>query len=326
VPEYRLTRYRGKFAITFADGSGKRRRLSTGTADPLEAARELERFRLDSAAPVVIGVDGILDEHLKKLEGRAWSATAIHQVKPLRKAFGGLLPMQITEDAVKAYVASRIAAGRAPQTVRNEISVLASALNHAMNKRLIAERPHIAFPQGSPPREHRLTREQFRAMMDATTTPHVRLFLALAIGTGARSAAILDLTWGRVDITHRTIDLRVNVFARMKGRAVVPINDALLSELEKAHAVRLSDAVIEHGGKRIHNISKGVKEAGKRIGCPWLSPHVLRHSAAVWMAEAGNPMSEIAQYLGHRDSGITERVYSRFSPTHLRKAAQSLEW
>ena len=43
------------------------------------------------------------------------------------------------------------------------------------------------------------------------------------------------------------------------------------------------------------------------------------------MAEAGHPMSEIAQYLGHADSRITERVYARYSPSHLRRAADALE-
>ena len=54
------------------------------------------------------------------------------------------------------------------------------------------------------------------------------------------------------------------------------------------------------------------------------TPHMLRHSAAVWMAEAGQPMHVIAQYLGHTDSRITQRVYARFSPTLLRGASEAL--
>jgi len=43
------------------------------------------------------------------------------------------------------------------------------------------------------------------------------------------------------------------------------------------------------------------------------------------MAEAGVPMSEIAQYLGHSSTNVTERVYARFSPDYLRKAAAALD-
>jgi integrase len=44
------------------------------------------------------------------------------------------------------------------------------------------------------------------------------------------------------------------------------------------------------------------------------------------MAEQGIPMDEIAQYLGHTDPRITYRVYARFSPEHLKKAANALEF
>ncbi|WP_253284257.1 MULTISPECIES: tyrosine-type recombinase/integrase [unclassified Ruegeria] len=57
-----------------------------------------------------------------------------------------------------------------------------------------------------------------------------------------------------------------------------------------------------------------------------VSPHVLRHTAAVHMAEAGIAMEEIAQFLGHSDSRITASVYARYSPEHLRKAASALEF
>jgi hypothetical protein len=48
---------------------------------------------------------------------------------------------------------------------------------------------------------------------------------------------------------------------------------------------------------------------------------LLRHTAAVLMAENGVPMSEISQYLGHNSTETTERVYARYSPDYLRKAA-----
>jgi integrase len=43
------------------------------------------------------------------------------------------------------------------------------------------------------------------------------------------------------------------------------------------------------------------------------------------MAEGGVPMSEIAQYLGHSSTRVTETVYARYSPTYLRGAAKALE-
>lgn len=53
-------------------------------------------------------------------------------------------------------------------------------------------------------------------------------------------------------------------------------------------------------------------------------PH-LDGYAAVWMAEAGVSMDEIASYLGHSDPRLTYRVYAKFSPAYLAKAASALD-
>lgn len=49
-----------------------------------------------------------------------------------------------------------------------------------------------------------------------------------------------------------------------------------------------------------------------------VSPHEFRNSAAVWMTEAGIQMKQIADYPGHEDSNIMERVYARFSSAYQR--------
>jgi integrase len=83
--------------------------------------------------------------------------------------------------------------------------------------------------------------------------------------------------------------------------------------------------VVEYADTPVRSIKKALARAARRAGLSWVSPHVLRHTAAVWMTEAGRPMAEIAQYLGHTDSRLTERVYARFSPDYLRGAAAALE-
>ena len=56
-----------------------------------------------------------------------------------------------------------------------------------------------------------------------------------------------------------------------------------------------------------------------------VSPHEFRHSAAVRIAEAGVQMKQNADYLGHQDSRITERVYAQPSPAYQREAAFGAE-
>lgn len=324
-PDFKLTRHRGVFAVTYIDEKGERRRRTTGTADAVEAARFLEAYQRNLAAPKAISVSSILDHHLRALEGRASAKIAEHQAKPLRRAFGGLLPMQITREAVEAYVAGRAAQGRKPWTIRSEVALLSTALNRAEKDRLIAERPHIPIPAEGPARDLFLTREQFGAIMAACPSHHVKLFLLIAISTGARATAILELTWDRVNLDAGLIDFRKSVFARMKGRAVAPMTPTLKAALSQAKEMAIGPHVIEQAGEPLARIVRGVKAAGARVRVPWLSPHVLRHTAARWMAEDGVSMAEIAAVLGHKNSRVTEATYAKFSPTYLKKAVASLD-
>src|SRR5690606_16165522 len=98
------------------------------------------------------------------------------------------------------------------------------------------------------------------------------------------------------------------------------------AELLEAQKAAVTPYVIEYGGQKVGNIKKGFAAAVKRAGLDDVTPHDLRHTAAVWMAEAGASMAEIAQVLGHSDERITYRVYARFSPDHLRRAMTALEF
>jgi len=102
------------------------------------------------------------------------------------------------------------------------------------------------------------------------------------------------------------------------------MNESAHAALLEAYRARTTQHVIEWGGKPVASIKKGIASAARRAGLK-CSPHVLRHSAACIMVEAGVPMDEVAQYLGHSDVRTTFRIYARYSPDHLRTAAKSLE-
>lgn len=182
------------------------------------------------------------------------------------------------------------------------------------------------MPPASAPRDRYLTKGEVDTLLAAIDTPHVRLFVILAVTTGARMSALLDLTWGRVDFERGIIDLNPpGRHKTNKRRTVVPMNRRARIALEEAYEARLSDFVIEHGGKQIASVKKAIRMAAQRSGVE-CSPHVFRHTAAVWMAEADVPMSKIAQYLGHTNARMTETVYARFSPSYMRDASAALDW
>ena len=151
------------------------------------------------------------------------------------------------------------------------------------------------------------------------------LFIVLALTTAGRREAILDLTWDRVNFERGLIQLG-DGRKRTKGRATVPIHESARPYLEAAFKAKRTRHVIEYADRAVRSVRTGFDNACAAAGLDDVSPHVLRHTAAVQMAEGGAPMSEIAAVLGHSDSRITERVYAKYSPGYLAKAVGKIGW
>lgn len=312
----RLVKYRGKWAVTWAEGG-----RTLGTADRAEAERQLidaqSRIRQRRPAETVSQiVAAYLEDRQERIAHPEAMALAWRTAEPF---FGHLRPDQIDAALCRKFTAQRIKAGRSRGTVRKQLSILAAALAWK-DKNTPAK---IELPSPPPPRLRRLSKRDVERLAEGAASPHARLFIVLAYATAARASAILDLTWERVDFERGRIDLGEGP-TRTKGRAVVPMTEAARAALEQAKEAATTEWVIEYGGEKVASVKKAFQRAAKRAGVE-ASPHVLRHSAAVRMAEAGVPMSEIAQYLGHSSTKVTERVYARYSPDYLRRAAEALE-
>jgi integrase len=109
-----------------------------------------------------------------------------------------------------------------------------------------------------------------------------------------------------------------------KNRAVVPIVAKLRPLLEEARKAATCRHVIEYGSKPVVSLKTATRGAARRAGLPGATPHLLRHSAATWMAMAGIPMEQIDRFLGHRDVRVTWRIYAKYSPDYLRGAIDAL--
>lgn len=315
----RIKLYRGWFYAVWSDG-GETRRATLRTQDRDEAVRRLADFGRTLAARAET-VGEIMAGYLDDLDKRARSPERARDAwKALAPQFGPLRPDQVTREECRAYVAGRRRQGRQDGTINKELRTLRAGLRWA-NPQTAAI---VETPANPPPRDRYLTRAEYARLLAGCASPHVRVFVAVALATAGRAAAILELTWTRVDFDRGLIRLWDGDGGR-KGRATVPMTEAVRAVLLEAKAAALTPYVVEYAGGRVRSVKKAFERAAERAGLSDVTPHVLRHTAAVWLAEAGTPMAEIARYLGHADSRITERVYARYSPDYLRGAARALE-
>lgn len=348
MPEYKLQKFRDGYAICLYEGGKRVSRRQLASRDAAGAAAEFTRIVADASRPVDPDVRTIWEAYRAEKEGRRIALNMKWSAKPVLAYFGDRKPDEITGKLCGGYVAKRRQdlrgspeqqerwrkagkpvgswTGVKDGTIRTEMNQLRAALLWAEANKMIAKAPAIEMPSAPSPRERHLTRHEFGRLLDASETPHLRLYLLLAISTAGRNAALLELTWDRIDFERGLVFLgERNMLRPRKGRATVPMTNALRAALANAHAHRRTDRVIEWAGEPVRSVRTSLSKAAKRAGIPGVTPHVFRHSAAVWMAEAGHRMTEIAAFLGHSDDQITQRVYARFSPSHLRGAASALE-
>jgi integrase len=312
----RIIKYRNKYHAEWWEDD-KQKRISLRTDDFSIAKRNFEalkRSRYENPETI----NDIADRWAEEKSELKGLREAKCKLKQICKQLGDLRPHQINRDVCKRYTEKRLEQGVVTTTIKNELVALRAAIRYFYpNTEAV-----FYIPPAAPPRDRYLTREEFNKLIEVIETPHVKLFTLIALYTAARSSAILELTWDRVDFERGLIKYSTGDHGN-KGRAIVPISKKLLPYLEEAYQGRTCDHVIAFNDKPIKSIRWAFMRNAKKAGLK-ISPHVLRHTAAVWMAEAGISMSEIAQFLGHTNSIITERVYARYSPDYLRNAGDVL--
>lgn len=322
MSDWRLKLYRGKYAAV-RSVNGQTERFSLRTADLHEAKRRLADH---AAAPIGETVAEIVEAYLLDKDKTAIRAVDLRgSWKQAKPTFGHLRPDQITREVCRAYRDERYGKGRKPATVRKELEVVRAGLNFFKK----GTQSVFELPSQPPPKDRFLDKDEARRLMKASRRfSHIRAFVALSLATGARQTALLDLTWDRVDFRRRTITLALNDAQddQRKKRATIPMTGRAYRYLRVLKAAAQSNYVIEWGGKRVLSVKKGFAAAAERAGLEDITPHILRHTAASWMAEADVPMFDISRYLGHSDTRITERRYAKLSPSHLKRAAKALDW
>jgi len=229
------------------------------------------------------------------------------------------------------YAVERSAMGIARATIHSELALIRTAVGWAARRRLI-QPVFVWVPSAGEARRSALDAEQIVRLLGAIleASPHVRLLMLIALATGARRQAILDLTWDRVDLERGVIDFKTRAersildTSHKKGRAVVDIGDELIVWLKEAKEYATCEFVIEYHGKKVGSPKKAVRAVFRRAGVEgqFLGLHALRHTLATSAAAAGIDMRKVQRMLGHDDIRTTESVYVEFQRGALSEVAQ----
>lgn len=316
--DYQLVCYRGVWCIYWREDQ-RPRRCSLHTRDRAEAEREYAKFLAKARTPNRPKTVTVADCLAQYYESKP-------QVIPrpaIGHFFGHMTPETIDRVLCESYPKQRKASVK---TIHTEMGVLRAALIHCQRLGWMTA-PFIWMPPNGEPRDRWLSHEEAGRLVAACEQPHLKLYVQIALHTGARPGAILDLTWEQILWDRGLINFNPPGRARThKGRPLVKMTPELRSALEAAHEAKSPGAVqvVSWGRRPVKSVKRAFAAACVRAGLDDVTPHTLRHTAATWMAERGVPMRQISLQLGHSSVDVTERVYAKHSPEYLQDATDAL--
>lgn len=245
---------------------------------------------------------------------------------------GGLRVVDVTEDDVLLWLASRRRAGLAGSTVRTGFKYLRSAFRWAVDKRYIVSSPvtgdvSAAQPDDDTDEAVALTRSEVDALTEAIPA-HLRLYVTLGCGTGMRPGEMRGVRVSDVlrstkggGVIHLTEQSRQDgtraALKTKRSRRDVILSAGVLRAVE-AHCETFEltgdDLLFRPFGSAKAYSSNGLgdvfKRAAKRAGLPEsITPHNLRHTFVSWAVDAHLTEVEIGARIGDHPETVS-RVYA----------------
>ena len=207
---------------------------------------------------------------------------------------------------------------------RRIMGIAAAGVNWAWKNGEIDRQIPIVLPPEGSGRERIMTIEEMARLWEVDMPPHLRMFLALLIGTASRPEALLQLTREQCDLRHGVIDL--NPTGRMqtkKRRPRIPIPNFLKSWIEDVPIGHL----VTYKSKPIVKIN-GAWRAAREAAClsQEIVPYTVRHTMATELITRGVPEIEVASLMGHAMPNLrTTGRYVHVRPDFLANAKQAID-
>ena len=323
MSDYRLAppgsiRINGKlnevYYVTWTE-RGRSRRVSARTDDPDAARQFLDLFNAARQQPTERRtVRMLVTEYLQEAPGEAEHAKAVI------RHLGYLTPDMLTRERIRKFHKDRRKENTSDSTINRQCRVLRAALEHGRKEGWLDKVPHIDAPTPAGPRQRYLTREEAVRLYDAAVSPHVRTFIALALYTGQRKAAILELKWS--DVRNGMLWFRQTTHTKRRPVAL-PVTAPIALALGSAMEWSDGEHIISYRGSQGGDVKKAFARTVERAGLEDVRIHDLRRTAASWMAQNGATMSQIAAVLRDRIETV-EKHYAIFSPDFMGDAMNKI--
>lgn len=317
--------------MTAAKASNLRADRMRGKADPNAVKRVKERAAKEEAEGRWT-IQKIWDEYDEAHKDRACAKPDASYASYFLPGLGEKIPAEIVtldlerlrRDLAKTK-SSRTGKTLSAQTQKHVLSLLKRMLRWAADMDHIEAPSHLKFKMPTVDNEKTefMSQDQLEAYLkalDEEPDQDDAAFFRLALFTGIRKTALLNLQWSDVDLENGFLTLRGDV-AKNDKTQTVPLSESAVEVLQRI--TRRESPYVwpgADGGPR-----EGFTRMGRRLrqkaGLPkdFRPVHGLRHHFASHLASSGASLYEVGTLLTHGDLSVTKR-YAHLSDQALRKA------
>ena len=230
--------------------------------------------------------------------------------------------------------------GLSAKTVRNINQVISSAMDFAIDQRLIASNPTDGC--ALPKLEHRemktLPAEQLASFLREAKESGVFELYYIELATGLRRGELLGLKWEDIDLEQGIIHVRRQI-ARIDGKIVeaplktknsyrsVSIGQDAVEILKEQRKKADSEYVFPSptgGPISPDSVLKMLHRVLKRAELPKIRFHDMRHTFATVALQNDVDIKTVSGMLGHYSAGFTLDTYAHVTTAAQRQAANTM--
>jgi integrase len=233
---------------------------------------------------------------------------------------------QLTPLALQALFQSFYEAGYHPNTINLFWRTMFAFFEWASKWRHIAENPMkiLEKPEAHHELKDPLTVDQQEAIYAASNSdPLAHTLVTLFLETGLRISDVAALRWTQIDKATRY--LLVKATTKTSHPVRIQLSEYLMALLQALPPAK--DDYLFHGkdhgyadrkfDNTIQSIRGIIRAVGEKAGLK-INPHLLRHTFACRLLEAGADLRTVQLLLGHRSITTTEGAYAKFVPSQQR--------